>query len=484
MKRLLYCYPLSKSAKQMLLAAVAVLCCGSLAGCKPAEIPDASSQDSGSASLSSPAALREYPVEEIMETGQSALTYGDQWEFYIQYTPISDSRDGEVSVDLMCRELDTGLEWPLDRPEFHFPPAFQDFARLAPFTDVMGRDGFIFSCCGGLSAGITYDFYAADPTGASKIASCTGSVYLADLNGDGRDEMLSQHGAMGAVTLCWLEDGGIPRSCSLNDTARAFLGIPLESEDAVSLRIQDGTGLLEAFTSSNSDPQTLDISRLWEFEQTRTEFFDKYLLNVSPGRTLTLICRESRLQPDRPDYFAVDEILVYDGDKLLQTIDPDAISYDGDLLFEGLFVNRNGSMGAPDIRDFNFDGAQDFGLLAVEGYPHNVPYCYFLWDAEAGRFDFSFVQFAPLWLDEDAGQFVSMSQVENGLYWYDHYGYDEEGQPQLLRREEEDHLAHNTSQDHVWVNCYAVREGELIQIHRELRSLDWVQSQPWFEKNK
>ena len=133
-------------------------------------------------------------------------------------------------------------------------------------------------------------------------------------------------------------------------------------------------------------------------------------------------------QPNRK-YFAVDQILVYNEEgRLLQTIEASAIPAVEEYAWDGRFVNQNEQVGEPDIRDVNFDGAQDFGLLAVGTYPHNVPYSYFLWNAQKQRFEYGFTLFgsSALEADPERGRLVESWHDVSGEY-KNYYKYKPDG---------------------------------------------------------
>lgn len=117
-------------------------------------------------------------------------------------------------------------------------------------------------------------------------------------------------------------------------------------------------------------------------------------IHLADGRFL-----EVRLLTTEPDqsYFPVHRIEVYEGGStLLQTIDTVTLPQPEDYAWDGCFVNRGYTVGEPIVKDLNFDGSQDFGLLAVSGYPHNVPYNYFLWNQEKNCFEYAFTRFSEL----------------------------------------------------------------------------------------
>ena len=137
---------------------------------------------------------------------------------------------------------------------------------------------------------------------------------------------------------------------------------------------------------------------------------------VSEDRGLTISLHLKELE----DFSAkeIRKIEVYDGDQLLQTITKEDISEVTDYAWDGLFLNESNTIGLPDVRDLNFDGAEDFGLLAVFAYPQNVPYSYFFWNAEKALFEYQFTAFGPGWLqiDDAVKCLVEVSNEGMGTY--------------------------------------------------------------------
>ena len=122
-------------------------------------------------------------------------------------------------------------------------------------------------------------------------------------------------------------------------------------------------------------------------------------VKISAERTMKLVL-ETPVTED--DYRRINRLLIYDEqDNLIQTIYPEETENDGIFLNEGLFVNLGSTIGEPDIRDVNFDGFADFGLLACSSYPQNVPYNYFLWNEAREQFEFGFTIFGASALEID-----------------------------------------------------------------------------------
>ena len=160
---------------------------------------------------------------------------------------------------------------------------------------------------------------------------------------------------------------------------------------------------------------------------------DTFPVRVSDGQELT-VKLYAKPQQAADTCFAVDKIRIYNGRQWIQTIDPASLPAVEEYAWDGLFVNKGFAVGEPDVRDLNFDGAQDFGLLAVETYPKNVPYSYFLWNKEKQQFDYGFTLFGSKALQVDAEQrkLVEHSNDVQGEY-LDFYSYTADGR--LVRQQ-------------------------------------------------
>lgn len=113
---------------------------------------------------------------------------------------------------------------------------------------------------------------------------------------------------------------------------------------------------------------------------------------LADGRTLLLEAVGKQVD----EYsFGVREVRVYDGEELIQTVQArEGIEHfwgdsDGGVVSEYTSCwSREESM---EVLDLNFDGNTDFGLF---GWPANntIPYYYWMWDPEAGRYQYAFTQ--------------------------------------------------------------------------------------------
>lgn len=172
-------------------------------------------------------------------------------------------------------------------------------------------------------------------------------------------------------------------------------------------------------TEESTIPKTTEIIQM-------PEAVYEFPVMVSEDRELSISLHLEKLE----DFSATEirKIEVYDGDQLLQTITKDDIPEVRDYAWDGLFLNESNKVGLPDVRDLNFDGAEDFGLLAVFAYPQNVPYSYFFWNTEKELFQYQLTAFGPGWLRcDDSGKcLIEVSTVGTErlekTFTFDQYG--------------------------------------------------------------
>ncbi len=151
-------------------------------------------------------------------------------------------------------------------------------------------------------------------------------------------------------------------------------------------------------------------------------------LTTADGRVLTVKLYLAATERDQ-DWFSVTKTEVREGEELLQTIDPALLQDHENYLFEGLYVLRGHNLGEPDVRDMNFDGSEDLGLLATDLFSQNVPYRYFLWDEELGQLVDSFVMRNLPTLDVER-QWIVEEWTDDVTSYYKW----ENGRPVLIRQ--------------------------------------------------
>lgn len=174
--------------------------------------------------------------------------------------------------------------------------------------------------------------------------------------------------------------------------------------------------LTEAVTSEDTELNTLEVV-------------------LENGEVLTLSVLGK--QAEGSGYWGVREIRVYRRETLIQTISmAEAIAKDG---VDGIDAGYTESFSVEDavkLRDVDFDGNPD---LEVCGWcPNNaIPYYYWLWDPETEQFQYGFsLQLREV--DAENRQLIAWYKVENGLYYTDYLRVNDQGVPELIKREIED----------------------------------------------
>ena len=130
---------------------------------------------------------------------------------------------------------------------------------------------------------------------------------------------------------------------------------------------------------------------------------DTETVTVGPGRTLTLALRCPIPAPDDSSQLRYDQIQVLDGGTLLQTITPDSFTPDSRAAFQG-FVAFSPLLDYVDVRDIDFDGSEDFGVLCDT--THNEAHCWFVWDEASGSFRYLTTLGGRLEVLPETGQLV------------------------------------------------------------------------------
>ena len=148
-------------------------------------------------------------------------------------------------------------------------------------------------------------------------------------------------------------------------------------------------------------------------EENRQVETEQISITTASGRELSL---ELELEPldQQPHCLAIEQIRVYEGDTPLRFMEVEEDMYTPDSFYRGLFLIRDSYIGEPDVRDLNFDGSPDLGLLAESAFPHNVSYAWFLWDEETSRFYFSAYLFFNPTLDAENRQVVEHIRGDAG----------------------------------------------------------------------
>lgn len=163
-----------------------------------------------------------------------------------------------------------------------------------------------------------------------------------------------------------------------------------------------------------------------------TDYFD---LNV-PGHRFTLALRGRVVQPgdpyypggpqntgDRPDPVYDDLIQLYDNGLTSHAFTSESFTPDPDRPFEGFRWEYRSD--AVEVRDINFDGADDFGILCDA--THSETHCWFVWDGNGSMFRY-FASLGRLEVDAEAQQLTeTLWNDDAGKPYKNVYKWNEEG---------------------------------------------------------
>lgn len=192
-------------------------------------------------------------------------------------------------------------------------------------------------------------------------------------------------------------------------------------------------------------------------------------IKVDEGRELTLkfYCAYQYRYGYR---YGVRKIEVFEGDKLLQTIlTEEAVTAEwGDSSHRQFFgwyddycyTDSWTEDGGLDMRDMNFDGAGDIGLMGWITTGANIPYYYWLWDAETEEFRYAFCLANPE-LDQETEQIVCWTRDGAAASETCYFEYDEDGNLQMVR---EVYYHYDWETDTDTVEVWELQNGEWLQV--------------------
>lgn len=177
---------------------------------------------------------------------------------------------------------------------------------------------------------------------------------------------------------------------------------------------------------------------------------------VENGRVLRVEALGRRLS----DYeqYGVGALRIYEGDTLLQTLSiQEAIDTDGvSGLIEG-YTDCWLPDGGVTALDMNFDGTKDLGLFAWIPAAGNLPYYYWLWNADAGEFQYAYCLCNAV---PNAETEQITSETHSGATYYtDYYTYTPHGALELTRQEVQ---TYGMTQDTPVTTVYQRVDGEMV----------------------
>ena len=442
----------------MVLTAALILSCGSLVSCRSRQDtpPDVSTPLSDEAA--SPTFFKEV-----------TLSDGSQFLFRTEEDPSEASFDGFSS---WLYWMDNGTEHPVTSvpygPEHHY----WESIALDTFSDVMGRSGFTLSYDTG-AAWHSVFYYAMDQGYPEFIAGCYNTVWTEDLDGDGRTELLSNYHTQGYLDVHWAAENAANYSAQLNETARRMLNLP--SEVWVNLnalaRQEDGV-VVACWTQDDVEhTQELELAKLWQFELAQSSRTDVRTLRTASGRELTVVLEEQNMEGEYlENWYQVTSIRVYDGESLIQTIDPASLEWpQPDSPDNGLYVMGEHDYMEPQVLDLNADGSEDLGVMAELLPPKSPSFAWFLWDEDREQLVLS-AWLSDFLITARRGTYSLSPDLE---FYCNFYTYNTDGTWETVQeRQPYRPLIPDDSRPFVWAELYQVTRGKEIFFGQVLQPTD------------
>ena len=158
-----------------------------------------------------------------------------------------------------------------------------------------------------------------------------------------------------------------------------------------------------------------------------------YPVFVDANKQLTLKLHGKKLPGDNQTY-GIREIEVFDGDSLIQNIMiKDAIIAEWQQDVFGGYTETYSENGELIRADMNFDGSEDIGLMGWVTAGANIPYYYWLWNADQQRFDYAFC-LSNAEADAQTRQIISGTRNGADSYYTNYYEYGADGKLQNVKQ--------------------------------------------------
>ena len=411
------------------LVFAACLLCGNLVSCQM-EAPEGGDR---SVQTGDQSALVRYdqPGEGVRE-----LTLENRWVLALEDTPPYEDGYAQTTA-LVCQDLETGGRETWASLYYNPQGGAADTIRLYQFEDIMGHSGILLTEHTTGNAP-TIRLFLHDGGVPTLLAKCEGTLYTARV--DGYDILLSAYpygsdGRRGGAALYWQEGDGTLRARPLREAVEHFLGLSWEALVSMTLEVREEDGVLTVRWQTEGAPhQTmdLDLSTLLAYVREQAARTQEVPVDHVDGELVKLVLEESRLEGEYDwDTFQVDRILVYRGERLIQTLMPQDWSQMAEY---GLFAySGDGLEPLEQLLDLNCDGVQDFGISCMEHGTRNSPCLYFVWNG-AGFTPLDSLC-APVEVDPEKRQIVEQINEGNGVTITRWYEFDKDGIFQRVRSE-------------------------------------------------
>lgn len=206
-------------------------------------------------------------------------------------------------------------------------------------------------------------------------------------------------------------------------------------------------------------------------ETERTVRTDVRTLRTASGRELTVALEEQKMEGEYlENWYQVTGIQVYDGEALIQTIDPASLEWPQPASpDDGLYVMREHDYMEPQVLDLNADGSEDLGVMAELLPPKSPSFAWFLWDEDREQLVLS-AWLSDFLITARRGTYSLSPDLE---FYCNFYTYNADGTWETVQeRQPYRPLIPDDSRPFVWAEFYQVTGGKEIFFGQVLQPTD------------
>lgn len=229
---------------------------------------------------------------------------------------------------------------------------------------------------------------------------------------------------------------------------------------------------------------------LFVYRITSKRYTMDFDVKVDNSQQLTVRLRGKEYDDRLSGYYGIDKIDIFNKGKKIQTIvlSEEIPEADREALLNG-HTESWGKDGCFEAIDVNFDGAQDFSLMA-EGYAGaNIGYYYFTWNVEKQQYEYSFFLVRSGDIKIENEEIKVEVQAGAGPPYEITYGYDKDGTLQELVRIEREFWEKKYVKSFVYerIDGEMVFQGSEIEISiadgEELSREEYEKVEQWLQDN-
>ena len=198
---------------------------------------------------------------------------------------------------------------------------------------------------------------------------------------------------------------------------------------------------------------------------------DVRTLRTASGRELTVALEEEKMEGEYlENWYQVTGIRVYDGESLIQAIDPVSLSWpQPGSPDDGLYVMGEHDYMEPQVLDLNADGSEDLGVMAELLPPKSPSFAWFLWDEDREQLVLS-AWLSDFLITARRGTYSLSPDLE---FYCNFYTYHADGTWETVQEKQPYRpLIPDDSRPFVWAELYQVTGGREIFFGHVLQPAD------------